>query len=239
MDCMFDSNLLHTDPRRMARMTGALLALLCMLALAGQRGQAGRFNPIPTTAIPTHTSLTDTQPGDLSQAVAAVEPSNPEPALIDQATAFIEPFEGRHHRAYRDSRGHLTIGIGFNLDRPGAAEDIRQLLPGASYHALRRGDVTLTDAQIDTLLRHDAQRAIDTARRQIKDFDALPIQAKLIIIDMTYNTGSLHKWRNFRAALTRQDYAAAARAMQDSHWRRQTGQRARDLIQRMHRLAQS
>jgi GH24 family phage-related lysozyme (muramidase) len=101
------------------------------------------------------------------------------------------------------------------------------------YRALRRGDITLTDAQIDTLLKHDAQRAIDTARRQVTGFDSLPLDAQLIVIDMTFNTGSLHKWRRFRAALDRQDYTAAADSMHRSLWRRQTGRRAEHLIELM------
>jgi len=177
------------------------------LILVGQRGPAGH----------------PTSPASLSQAQSAwavvpaqppVRTAVPEPnavdlsarkgvALIDRAMAFIEPFEGRRHRVYRDARGYLTIGVGFNLDRPGAAQDVSKLLTGVGYHALRRGDIALTDAQIDLLLRHDTQRAIDTARRQVTGFDDLPMDAQLIVIDMTFNTGSLHKWRKLRLALAR------------------------------------
>lgn len=170
----------------------------------------------------------------LAEMRAPVQQPSP---LLDQAVGFIEPFEGRRHRAYRDSRGYLTIGVGFNLDRAGAAADINRLLPGVSYRALRRRDMTLTDAQIDVLLRHDAQRAIDTARRQVDGFDALPNDAQMIVIDMTFNTGSLHKWRRLRAALAQQDYGSAAEAMHRSRWRRQTGQRAEHLIALMRSLS--
>lgn len=157
--------------------------------------------------------------------------------LLDQAVEFIEPFEGRCYRAYRDSRGYKTIGVGLNLDRAGAADDIEALLPGVNYWALRRGDISLTDTQIDALLHHDTQRAIDTARRQVSNFDELPHDAQLIVIDMTFNTGSLHKWRKLRAALAREDYAAAADAMHRSLWRRQTGQRAKAHIQMMQSIS--
>lgn len=157
--------------------------------------------------------------------------------FLKQAVAFIEPYEGRCYRAYRDSRGHLTVGVGFNLDRAGAADDIQRLLPDVNYRALRRGEVSLTDAQINTLLEHDAQRAIDTARRQVGSFDALPRDAQMILVDMTFNTGSLHKWRKLRAALGRKDYASAADAMHRSLWRKQTGQRARQHIQTMQAIS--
>lgn len=173
---------------------------------------------------------------DLAVEVAAAEQS--EALLLDQAVQFIEPFEGRRHRAYLDSRGYKTVGVGFNLDRAGAADDILDLLPNVNYWVLRDGHVALTDAQIDTLLRYDVRRAIDTARRQVTGFDDLPRDAQLIVIDMTFNTGSLHKWRKFRAALERGDFTAAADAMHRSLWRRQTGQRARSHIEMMKTLSQ-
>ncbi len=159
------------------------------------------------------------------------------PPWLNDAIRFVERFEGRRQRVYRDSMGHPTIGVGFNLDRNGAAEDIRQLLPGLSYQALRRGTQTLTDEQIDRLLRHDVLRAIRTARSQFDGFDHLPTEIKLILVDMTFNTGSLHKWRNLRNAIKRRDYDSAANAMYRSLWRRQTGRRARHHIALMRSFA--
>lgn len=201
-----------------------------------------------STSIPTVQPEPPDHPGQTPQDAPAVIPTDltddarteadAGPSLIDQAVAFIEPFEGRRHRVYHDSRGNRTVGVGFNLDRPGAAEDIGRLLKSVGYAALRRGTSTLTDAQIDVLLRHDVQRAFETANRQIVDFDRLPRQAQLVIIDMTYNIGSLDRWRDLRRALAHNNYTAAADAMHDSRWRRQTGQRARHLIELMHGLAQ-
>ena len=153
--------------------------------------------------------------------------------LLGAAMAFIEPFEGRRHRVYVDSRGHATIGVGFNLDRPGAAEDLARLLPGVRYDALRRGEQRLTDAQIDTLLRHDVRRAIEVAHRYVPGLDDLPHIAQLVIVDMTYNMGSLREWTGLRAALAERDFDEAAAEMHDSRWRRQTGRRAKKLIEIM------
>src|SRR5690606_30609011 len=146
------------------------------------------------------------------------------------AMAFIEPFEGRRHAAYRDSLGYATIGVGFNLDRPGAADDLGRLLPAVSYSDLRAGRQRLTDCQIDLLLRHDAQRALASARHHVPNFNQLPRDAQLVVIDMSYNLGSLSAWRDLRAALAAADFDAAAAAMHDSRWRTQTGRRAEHLI---------
>ena len=221
-----------------------LLACLgCVIILSGQKlAQPEPYRPAIQPLL-IETDLMTLDMAIQSEASAATRAPEPkiasEPTLLELATAFIEPFEGRRHQAYRDSRGNMTIGVGFNLDRAGAADDLEKLLPEISYYALRRGDTSLNDTQIDTLLCHDTQRAIDTARRQIKNFDALPIDAQLILIDMTFNTGSLHKWRNLRSALTRSDYDAAADAMYRSLWRKQTGRRANHLIQMMRDLANS
>ena len=241
-------NYLHTpiislsDHRRLFQATILLACLACLIMLSGQR----LAQPEPRPAIqpaPIALPLQTMEPMPQSQSTTATEKTetqiSSEPTLLDRAAAFIEPFEGRRHRAYRDSRGNMTIGIGFNLDRAGAADDLEELLPGINYYALRRGSITLTDSQIDKLLRHDTQRAIDTARRQFKNFDQLPTEAQLILIDMTFNTGSLQKWRNLRSAMAREDYSAAADAMYRSQWRKQTGQRASHLIQLMRELATS
>lgn len=155
---------------------------------------------------------------------------------VADAMRFIEPFEGRRHGVYEDSTGHATIGVGFNLDRPGAAQDIARLLPGVSYRALRRGEQRLTDQQIDTLLRHDVQRAIEVALRHVPNLNELPYDAQLVLIDMTFNLGSLAAWRDLRAAVAAADFDAAAAAMHDSRWRSQTGQRAMHLISIMDSL---
>ncbi len=172
----------------------------------------------------------------LTGVASAAEPRR-DAELIARAMAFTEPFEGRRHRAYRDSTGHATVGVGFNLDRPGAREDLARLLPAIDFTELKHGRVRLSDAQIDALLRHDIARAIETARREVPNLDGLPDPARLIVIDMTFNLGSLKAWPRFRAALAAHDFARAADEMHDSRWRRQTGRRAAAHIRQMRGLA--
>jgi GH24 family phage-related lysozyme (muramidase) len=215
----------------------AFCLLPCVAVLPGLRAQQPYVaSARPAAALTTPTVTANPRPAEGVPAEQPVVVASAEPTLLDRALDFIEPFEGRRHRVYRDSRGNRTIGVGFNLDRAGAADDLKRVLPGVGYRALRRGEVSLTDAQIDVLLRQDAQRAIDTARRQVRGFDNLPLGVQLIVVDMTFNTGSLHKWRQFKAALARQDYAAAADSMHRSLWRRQTGRRAEHLIQLMRKM---
>ncbi len=237
MDAVLGLPLNPASTRRPTRAMVAVTAVALGLILVGQISSAGRAVATSPAAVPLAAGVPVLQTPVLlqvgSETIDAAASAQQVQTLTDHAMAFIEPFEDRRHRSYRDSRGYLTIGVGFNLDRPGAAEDINRLLPGVGYHALRRGEISLTDAQIDVLLRHDTQRATETARRQVEGFENLPLDAQLIVIDMTFNTGSLHKWRKLRSALARQDYAAASDAMHRSLWRRQTGHRAAHLIQMM------
>ena len=241
MDAVLGPPLYPAPTTRRTRAVVGGWVLILALALIGRNGQAvPASTPMPsvqTQPMLASAPVVPSVPEQSSDSMTPETQTKQPTALVERAMKFIEPFEDRRHRAYRDSRGYLTIGVGFNLDRAGAADDLNELLPGVNYESLRRGEVSLTDAQIDVLLRHDTQRAIDTARQQVTGLDALPLDAQLIVIDMTFNTGSLDKWRNLRSALARQDYASAAQAMHRSRWRRQTGQRARNHIERMRVLA--
>lgn len=191
-----------------------MIALLSVLALslAGCKGAA----PTGRTARPT--------PAD-------------DAALLAQALPLIERFEGRLDRAYDDGFGNLTVGVGFNLDRGNARETLAAVAPEVDYQALRAGRIALTDAQIDALLRHDAEQALASARQYVGNFDELPLEARLILIDMSFNLGSIAGWPDLRAALAASDFHTAAREMADSAWREQTGRRANHLIHAMRTLA--
>jgi GH24 family phage-related lysozyme (muramidase) len=147
---------------------------------------------------------------------------------IDDAVLrrFIEAHEGRRVDAYLDSRGIRTIGVGFNLQRPDAREKITAL--GLSYDAVCRGEVRLTDAQIDRLLDSDIADAEAGARRCVRGFDVLPAQAKMVVIDMVFNlgVGGFSAFRKMIAALEARDWNKAAAEMRDSAWYHQVGQRA-------------
>lgn len=151
---------------------------------------------------------------------------------IDSAALrrFVEAHEGRRVDAYSDSRGIRTIGVGFNLQRPDARATISAL--GLSYDAVCRGEVRLTDAQIDTLLDGDIAAAEAGARECVRGFDALPAQAKMVVIDMVFNlgVGGFTGFRKMIAALESGDWNRAAAEMRDSAWYHQVGQRAQQDI---------
>jgi len=148
----------------------------------------------------------------------------------DTLKRFIERHEGRRATAYADSRNIPTIGVGFNLTRPDARAKLAGL--GLDYEAVCGKRVALTDAQIDQLLEPDITDAIDNARRCVSNFDRLPSDVQMVVVDMVFNLG-LAGYANFKkmiAALEREDWAAAAREMEDSVWYGQVKRRASEDV---------
>lgn len=147
---------------------------------------------------------------------------------IDLARTSILGHEGLRLSAYRDSKGILTVGWGFNLETSAAPYMIEAV--GAKYAEVCRG-VPLTRAQADKLF--DA--AFHTACQHV---DAtLPDAAQAVLIEMNYQMGTagVAKFAHMTAALHRRDFATAALEMLDSQWHRDTKRRCEELAVRMAR----
>jgi GH24 family phage-related lysozyme (muramidase) len=156
---------------------------------------------------------------------------------MDNIKAWIEHWEGRRNQAYDDAtsrpitpgsavEGHPTVGVGFNLDATGAQAAIEAL--GLDYDQVRSGEQTLTDDQIDALLDQTVNGAIQGAQQVIQNFDALPDDKQVVIVDMVFNLG-VHGFSQFVHAIqavNNQDWPTAAQQMQQSAWFRQVGARA-------------
>lgn len=136
--------------------------------------------------------------------------------------------DGIRQRDGKPCIGHPTVGIGMNLDRGGAREAMAAV--GADYNAVRSGHVDLTAEQIDTLFRTDLEHAIGSVRRKVADFDDLPEAVQLVLIDMTFNMGSVG-FPKMLAAVKRRDWEGMIAEMIDSDWYHQVGDRAKHDIE--------
>ena len=119
--------------------------------------------------------------------------------------------EGDRRFPYRDTEGHLTIGVGHNLDgRP------------------------LSDAVARQLLDEDIDIA-ETAAKRYAWYDALDDTRQRVVVEMIFNLGAV-RFANFRqtlAYLTAGMYGAAADEMLDSKWAKQVHGRATELAEMM------
>ena len=164
---------------------------------------------------------------------------------------MVAQHEGREPKVYLDTKKHPTIGVGFNLDRKDAREQIEAV--GGNYDRVRSGKDKLTDDQIDTLFEKTFNEVTDVAKRftdkQAVDkdgnakqkptkFDDHPDDVQSILIDMAMmGEGSLSGFKKFKDALDNKDYKTAAKEMVDSKWYKQVETRGKDLEEMMKKVA--
>lgn len=142
----------------------------------------------------------------------------------------IRDFEGCEYKAYNDSLGYRTVGIGYLLDSPDAVDLIERI--GLDFKAVYRGDVTLSDEHCDTLLEQKLGVAIADIKALVSNFDEHPHDVQNVLVDMAYNLGrpKLSRFVKTLAAFEAQDYCTAATEMANSIWAKQVGRRALDNI---------
>ena len=120
--------------------------------------------------------------------------------------------EGLRLKAYQDSRGVWTIGVGHNLEA--------RAIP-------REAAVLIFEADLaDTIL--DVGKALPWVA-------TLDEPRRAAVLNMAFNLGvaGLLEFRRALAAMQRQEWAEAAKEMLDSDWATQVGPRAHRLAQQM------
>ena len=133
-------------------------------------------------------------------------------SYLDICRAELPEDEGRRKKAYRDSVGVLTAGIGRNLQ-----------------------DVEFTDSEIALMFANDLERADQAARRIFQNFDVLSASRKAALVNMAFQLGP-HRLAGFKkmiAAVHAGDFMEAARQMRESKWYEQTQRSRSDRLIKM------
>jgi lysozyme len=148
----------------------------------------------------------------------------------------IEGHEGKRNVAYTDTKGILTVGIGFNLERHGAYSSIVGL--DLNYDDVCMGKCKLTDEHIETLFDIDLTNAMEDTLDAVINLRSLPEDVQTAMVDMMFNLGyaKFIKFKKLIAALEHMDYCTAAIEMQNSEWAKQVPNRAKDDIQLVQRF---
>ena len=125
--------------------------------------------------------------------------------------ASLRLHEGISLKPYTDTTGHLTIGIGHNLDNGITIQQAYQLL----------------DSDIEICLKE--------MDRYHPVWMHLPTPQQNVLIEMMFNLGAprLGGFVKMWAAIERRDFKAAAAEMINSKWARQVGNRAKTLAAQM------
>lgn len=125
--------------------------------------------------------------------------------------SYISKWEGCKNSVYLDSLGNKTVGIGHLLP-PNAA----------NRH--------FSNQEIAVFYNHDFFAAYHSCLRLYVNFNELPPQIKLVLVDLAFNLGynKLRKFINFNNDIRSMDYYKGAQDLKDSRWYHQTGKRAAD-----------
>ena len=180
----------------------------------------------------------DKQISKILEVVADLPP--PPPAIIQQSQNTLLTFddiknlitkhEGYRNKVYLDSLNIPTIGIGLNLLRPDAKSILNKV--GANYSNILNGSETLTDDQVKEVFQLCLKIAYNDVKKYVPEFDTLPKNVKLGLIDMSFNLGytRLSKFVKTREFIVKGDYKNAANELNKSKWASQVGNRAKSII---------
>lgn len=133
--------------------------------------------------------------------------------------AILRLNEGFEPYAYTDTQGKRTIGVGFNLDAPGARQKIERL--GINFDDLYDGRIPISMEQATILLEEEILIALEGATSIYPNFFSLfSFERQVVVIDMNFNLGR-SGYSNFVKhieAAKRKDWPEAAKQMKDSKW---------------------
>jgi len=156
----------------------------------------------------------------------AAKPARPRFQANPTIAKWIEHWEGRRHRAYVDTTGHVTTGVGLNLERQDAPQRLAAV--GASHSNVLAGVQTLSDEQVDRLLDMDVADAILAVNALVAKPLRLGQARHTALVDMAFNLGhkGLSKFAGMLSAVDAGDWQTAAKEALDSKWATQVGRRA-------------
>ncbi len=136
--------------------------------------------------------------------------------------------EGERNSIYKDTAGKDTIGVGFNIERDKPEIVKKQLIDAGvsesdSIKLVDKRDINvkIKPEVIKKLLDADFEShkkiAINYAGGQTK-FNALPQNIQNVLIDMTFNMGSMDKFVKLKAGLDAKNWDTVAQEIVDSKY---------------------
>ena len=139
---------------------------------------------------------------------------------LERLLESVKKHEGYRNKVYLDTLGKRTVGVGHLC-----VEDFWE------------DDKEYEEKFLMTILEHDLQTAIKSAKQLIEEFGCNDIdeQAEEILIEMVFQLGKtgVSKFRNMWKALAEKNYIGASYEMLDSRWAKQTPNRAKAMADLM------
>jgi|TARA_R100000084_G_C4505532_1_gene80089 lysozyme len=139
---------------------------------------------------------------------------------LERLLESVKKHEGYRNKVYLDTLGKRTVGVGHLC-----VEDFWE------------DDKEYEEKFLMTILEHDLQTAIKSAKQLIEEFGCNDIdeQAEEILIEMVFQLGKtgVSKFKNMWKALSENNYIGASYEMLDSRWAKQTPNRAKAMADLM------
>ncbi|AWV97515.1 glycoside hydrolase family protein [Arcticibacterium luteifluviistationis] len=138
---------------------------------------------------------------------------------------YIVSNEGLRQRAYNDSLGIPTIGVGFNLNRHDANWRLSEL--GLNYEHVYYGRQELTIDQINHLLDSDLDNSISSVQKLFPNFNQFSSKRQIVLVDLVFNLGinRLSTFVKMIAAINEGNWQTAAKELENSNYYTQVGRR--------------
>ena len=130
--------------------------------------------------------------------------------------------EGVKYEIYKDHLGYLTFGVGH-------------LIIDSDPEYGKPEGTPVSEERVYEAFNEDVTEAIDECKLLYPDFHIWPEEVQQILVNIMFNMGRtrLSLFKNFKAALEKQDWVEAAKEGRDSKWYRQVTNRAERLMTRL------
>ncbi|QWR78561.1 glycoside hydrolase family protein [Candidatus Magnetomonas plexicatena] len=142
--------------------------------------------------------------------------------------------EGLKLKAYKDTKGYLTIGVGRNLDTKGVSEtEADSIESGLSVNDVLT-KIKLSGINRETamfLLENDIHDCEIQLKHHLSFYETLSDVRKIVLIDMCFNMGIgvLLGFKQTLHDIEVGNYESASRQMLQSQWAAQVHGRAMEL----------
>jgi lysozyme len=176
---------------------------------------------------------------DMNQLVQQVSDQDEFDQLVRKAMREEEPKvlravgtkeeEGFRTRVYRDTVGKRTIGIGFNMDAPGARDRWVKAGVKTDFNDALNGRKTITKQEAEALFELVKGETELQARKLVRNYATLGKHQQAALKDMVYQLGAsgAMAFARTRALIEKGDFSGAARALLDSRNAEQTPARVK------------
>ena len=96
---------------------------------------------------------------------------------------IIADFEGIKQKVYLDTRGIMTVGVGFNMQQADARAIFQRNLPGVSFDDVLSGKTSLTKPQAIQLFQETLKDKVQTTKRLFPNYEKYPNEVKTALVN--------------------------------------------------------